>query len=243
MALGADLCCDSAHKTLPVLTGGAYLHISKTAPKLCCEQAEQAFAIFASTSPSYLILQSLDAANRYMAEGYAERLGAFAAEVSSLKKQLAGQGYSLMGSEPMKLTIAAKDYGYTGDKLAELLLEQGVVCEFSDPDYVVMMFTPEIGKDGLKRVEASLLSVERREKIESQAPALPGAEQVLSMREALFASSEELPIEECCGRLLASANVSCPPAIPIVVCGERIDENAICCFKYYGITTCRVIRE
>ena len=200
-------------------------------------------ALFASTSPSYLILQSRDGANAYMAEGYRTRVAAFVSELSGLKERLAARGYTLIGSEPMKLTIAARDYGYTGDELAELLLEQGIVCEFSDPDYMVMMFTPEIGMSDLERVEKALLSIGRREKIQVQAPALPGAERVLSIREAMFAPSEERPVEACCGRILASANVSCPPAIPIVVCGERIGEEAIACFKYYGITTCRIIRE
>ena len=71
ITLGADICCDSAHKTLPVLTGGAYLHISENAPKLFCQRAEAALSIFASTSPSYLILASLDRANSYLADDYA----------------------------------------------------------------------------------------------------------------------------------------------------------------------------
>ena len=66
--LGADMCCDSAHKTLPVLTGGAYLHISKSAPKLFSEDAEDALSVFASTSPSYLTLASLDMANKFISE-------------------------------------------------------------------------------------------------------------------------------------------------------------------------------
>ena len=74
IALGADMCCDSAHKTLPVLTGGAYLHISKSAPDHLSDGAEQAMALFASTSPSYLILQSLDRANAYLDSYYKERL-------------------------------------------------------------------------------------------------------------------------------------------------------------------------
>ena len=57
---GADLVCDSAHKTLPVLTGGAYLHISKSAPAALREDAKAALALFGSTSPSYLTLASLD---------------------------------------------------------------------------------------------------------------------------------------------------------------------------------------
>ncbi len=58
-----DLCCDSAHKTLPVLTGGAYLHISRLAPEMFFREAKRAMGMFGSTSPSYLILESLDLAN------------------------------------------------------------------------------------------------------------------------------------------------------------------------------------
>ena len=74
MDVGADICCDSAHKTLPVLTGGAYLVFAKTAPKQLGEEARQALALFGSTSPSYLTLVSLDLCNAYLAEHYRERL-------------------------------------------------------------------------------------------------------------------------------------------------------------------------
>jgi arginine/lysine/ornithine decarboxylase len=53
--------------------------------------------------------------------------------------------------------------------------------------------------------------------------------------------SYEIEVEKAIGKVLATANVSCPPAIPILVCGEIIDENAINCFKYYGIQKCRVV--
>ena len=118
MDLGADLCCSSAHKTLPVLTGGAYLHISEAAPFIFAEQADNALMMFGSTSPSYLILQSLDAANAYLADGYRRRLEAFVAQVGKLKEVLTAYGYTLRGDEPLKLTIFAKPYGYTGNDLA-----------------------------------------------------------------------------------------------------------------------------
>lgn len=86
MDLGADICCDSAHKTLPVLTGGAYLHISPHLAELC-SRAKDALLLFGSTSPSYLILQSLDAANPYL-EGYPDRLAEFLPAVQELKAQL-----------------------------------------------------------------------------------------------------------------------------------------------------------
>ena len=68
--LGADLCCDSAHKTLPVLTGGAYFHVCNNAPSFFKKYAKNALSLFGSTSPSYLILQSLDTANRYISQDY-----------------------------------------------------------------------------------------------------------------------------------------------------------------------------
>lgn len=72
--LGADICCDSAHKTLQVLTGGAYLHVAKTAPAAFAEGGKQALALFGSTSPSYLTLASLDLCNKELAEGYSVAL-------------------------------------------------------------------------------------------------------------------------------------------------------------------------
>ncbi len=239
--LGADICCDSAHKTLPVLTGGAYLHISKNAPKLFSEMAEQAMSLFASTSPSYLILQSLDRANLYLSDGYRSRLAKTAAEVNSLKKVLIDNGYSLLGDEELKMCIEAKKYGYFGYEIAGFLLENGIVCEFYDRDFTVMMFTPEIGKDDFAKLEKTLLSLPQKAEIMEKAPSVGIPERAMTAREAIMSPSREIDVEKAVGRVLATANVSCPPAIPIVVCGERIDENAINCFKYYGIEKCRVV--
>jgi len=237
ITLGADMCCDSAHKTLPVLTGGAYLHISENADKMLCEQAENALSLFASTSPSYLILQSLDKTNEYL-ETYGEKLRAFEKDVLQLKESLAE--YTLVGDEPLKITIQTKPYGYTGDEFAKLLENQGVVCEFSDPDYTVMMLTPETD---LLRLSKALIAITKREAITEKAPPLTVCQKVLSIREAVFSQSEELPLTLCDGRVLADTAVSCPPAIPIVVCGERIDEKAVKLFKYYGINSCRVVKK
>ena len=242
ISLGADLCCDSAHKTLPVLTGGAYLHISRDAPALLCIEAEHAMNLFASTSPSYLILQSLDAANRYLADGYRQRLAAFKEETAALKQRLTDAGFSLINEEPLKLTVFAKACGQSGEELADHLRQFGIECEFSDPDYLVLMLTPETGSAGLQKLETALSSVRFRRIICAPAPKLPMPERVCSIREALFAPAEVLPAEQCLGRIFASAAVTCPPAVPIVVSGERIDENAVNCFRYYGIETVAVCK-
>lgn len=239
--LNADLCCDSAHKTLPVLTGGAYLHISPREPALA-QQAAKALALFGSTSPSYLILQSLDRANPYL-EAHRERLRGFVPRVAALAQRLRGHGYRLCGDEPLKLTIAAKPYGYTGHELSAQLLRRNLVCEFHDPDYLVLMLTPEVGAEGLARLESALLTIPRRPPVPACAPRFRPAERVLTIRQAMLSPAETLPVGDCRGRILAAATVSCPPAVPILVCGERIDDHAIACFRYYGMETCEVVRE
>ncbi len=238
--LGADLCCDSAHKTLPVLTGGAYLHISKNAPDVLLGQAERAMELFASTSPSYIILQSLDLANRYMTEGYAERLQRFTDAVTLLKTRLTDKGFVICGNEPLKLTIAPKSYGYTGTDFARILSAGGIECEFSDPDYVVMMLTPEIGPEALNNIFAAITSIEKQVPLLSAPPRLPVPRRAYTIREAIFAPSRMCPLHEALGKTLGAPSVSCPPAVPILMCGEVIDNAAIRCFEYYGITEVRI---
>ena len=241
--LGADLCCDSAHKTLPVLTGGAYLHIAPGAPEMFSAQAKNALALFGSTSPSYLILQSLDKANRYISDGYTKKLEDFAVKTAEFKKRLKAAGYALMGNEPLKLTIASKFAGYTGENFAKEILKHNIVCEFSDPDFTVFMLTPETGEEGLQKLEAAIKAIPEKAPLIKMAPSIPRAEKVMSPKEAVFSPKEELPAEKCLGRILASASVSCPPAVPIVVCGEKISEDTIKCFEYYGTKNCLVVKE
>lgn len=240
--LGADMCCDSAHKTLPVVTGGAYLHLSDAMAEKLSGQVKNAMALFGSTSPSYLILQSLDNANGYMDE-YRKKLIDFVPKAAALKESMQGHGYHLYGSEPMKITIKTKPFGYTGGELAAILEKKNIVCEFCDPDHLVLMISPEVGETGLKYIEKVFLSIEKRKPIPENPPAFYRKEKVLSVREAAFALSETIPVWESEGRILAAATVSCPPAVPILVCGERIDKHDIACFEYYGINTCSVVCE
>ena len=240
--LGADLCCSSAHKTLPVLTGGAYLHLSRSFPNTLVRQTKNALALFGSTSPSYLILQSLDAANAYL-DAYPQKLRQFLSLTETLKNHLTAHGYILYGNEPLKLTLYTKPYGYTGLELSHYLSLHNIVCEFADPDYLVLMLTPELGAQGLDKLEKVLLAAPRRKTIDTNPPAFHAAEKVMSIREAALSVSETLPISDSYGRILASATVGCPPAVPILVCGERIDSHTLTCFRYYGIDHCTVVCE
>ena len=262
MALGAAMCCDSGHKTLPVLTGGAYLHLGLKAPVQDETAVRNALALFGSTSPSYLILQSLDRCNRYLSEGYPLRLYSCCGQLTRLRRVLneaaaaAGSKLSLAvddpAREPLKLTLDAAALGLTGTALAEALRQYAIECEYADPRYVVLMFTPENPAQDYDRLEEAVAAV---------CAALPGVPEypepegdtftalaaeagpVCSVRAAVFAPQQTIPAAEALGRVCAMPTVSCPPAIPIVVSGERVSPAAIKLFARYHVETVAVIRE
>ena len=240
--LGADFCCDSAHKTLPVLTGGAYLHASRNCPVVLTEMMERSMSLFASTSPSWLILQSLDAANALLDGNYPEHIRQAAARIEACRRRLKATGWTVTGEEELKLTLCPKTRGYTGTELSEYLRQRGLVSEFADPDYLVLMISPETKEKSIRQLMEVLLTHPKKTPIAERPPAPACRLPVLSPHDALFFPFENVPIEESIGRILASPSVSCPPAVPICICGERIDENALALFRYYGIESCDVIR-
>ena len=222
MDLGADLCSDSAHKTLPVLTGGAYLHMTSD---YTAEDAKAAMALFGSTSPSWLILQSLDGANPLL-EHLPGDIAALAPHIAALKGALLAHGFALVGAEPLKITVHAAKFGYSGEEMAEILEKQGIFCEFADRDFLVFMLTPRNTPEELDRLRAVLCALPRGVRQEEPPIALARPKAACTPRQAAFAPRETIPVENSLGRILALANVSCPPAVPIVMCGEEIDEAA-----------------
>lgn len=239
MELGADLCCDSAHKTLPVLTGGAYLHISRSAPEPFRANARQAMALFGSTSPSYLTLASLDLCNACLAGDYGRRLRKMAESLEKLRAVLRARGWQVENTDPMRLTIAAPA-GHTGTALSALLREKGMECEYADADYLVLMLTPENSPKELEKLTAALGAAPAGAAIRAELPQARG-ERVLSVRQALFAPQETVSAAEALGRICGAPTVSCPPAVPIAVSGERIGPAALELFRRYGVDTVDVV--
>lgn len=241
--LGATLVCDSAHKTLPTLTGGGYLHISKHAPTFFKENAKESMALFGTTSPSYLILASLDNTNVYLTDGYKERLASFVLKIDELKKKLSVSGYSLLGDEKLKLTIKSKEYGYLGSELYSILYKKGIVCEFYDKDFLVMMLTPECGEKSLTALLDALLSIPKKSVILDTPPRFLACEQAMSTRMAHFSASEEIDVDLALDRVMAGLCVSCPPAVSVISSGEIFNQSTIELLKYYGVTKCKVVKK
>lgn len=241
--LGADLCCDSAHKTLPVLTGGAYLHLSESLNQVWKNDVKHFMEYFSSTSPSYLIMASLDAANEVLDTTFRNSLSECVRSVASLKNTLVQYGYTILSGEPMKITISTKEFGYTGNEIANLLMECDIYPEFYDSDYIVLMPSPYNTKDDLKRLETCLCGIERKPILINKPPKLEQSKKAMNVRQALFSSSITLDVSKSLGQVCSSVTVSCPPAILPVIPGEVISESSIEVMKYYGIETVRVVKE
>ena len=241
--LGADLCCDSAHKTLPVLTGGAYLHLSDSLNQVWKNDVKHFMEYFSSTSPSYLIMASLDATNEVLDTTFKKSLSECIQRVDVLKNALIQHGYTILSGEPMKITISTKEFGYTGNEIANLLMECDIYPEFYDSDYIVLMPSPYNTKDDLKRLETCLCGIEGKPILVNKPPKLEQSKKAMNVRQALFSSSITLDVSKSLGQVCSSVTVSCPPAILPVIPGEVISESSIEVMKYYGIETVRVVKE
>lgn len=239
MDLGADMCCDSAHKTLPVLTGGAYLQISKSAPDYFKNNAKQAMVLFGTTSPSYLVLASLDLCNHYLENGYKERLMKTVKKIADVRKELRQLGWRVEKTEPLKLTIQSSA-DMSGVEIAKQLRGAGIECEYADEQYLVLMVSPENTMEDFENLMQVLGKKQARPQTDIVLSPVY-CEQKITIRQAIFGIQESVSIEASLGKICGTPTVSCPPAIPIVVAGEEINEDAIRLFKYYDVDTVYVI--
>ncbi len=237
IALGADICCSSAHKTLPVLTGGAYIHSNL---KL---NFKEKMSLFTSTSPSYLIMQSLDKCNAILAGDFSVRLNETVDRISAIKRELSRK-YKIVESEPLKITI---DFGVNTDamKLSEFLTSKGIFAEYYDRRFIVFMFSPYNSAKDFDTFLSVLLETELGDFVSDNPPvnfSLEDKKFALSPREAYFKEKISVPLEDAVGKICGKTIDICPPCIPLVMLGEEIEENDIKILKNYGIFSAVVIK-
>lgn len=230
--LGADMAADSAHKTLPCLTGGAYLHLKNNEHY---KAARNAMGMFGSSSPSYLILDSLDLCNSFICES-ADDAVLITEKIRLLKKQLSEAGYTLKKSDDMRIAIDAGEYGYNGTQLAQLLRENGAECEMSDEKYVVLLFSACQQAKDFDSLYGIMTKLPKKEKIHSEIHTVLEPERVISPREAYFRTKETIKTEEAAGRICGGIHCPCPPCVPLVMPGEIIDTECIKELIRYGVS-------
>ena len=235
MDLGADICCDSAHKTLPVLTGGAYLHLSSQCPNAMVGSASAALSLFGSSSPSYLILASLDLANAALTAGLPERLRQAADRTGRMKEILRHGGWNVLPSDPLRITLRTD-----GCTVADRLRNGGVEPEYVDPEHVVLMASADNAPEDYAAVPGTL----GRNDLSSPPVSIMAVrgDPVLSLREALMVPRRTVPVGDAVGHVCAEFSAPCPPAVLLVMPGERIDAVHVSLFRRFGIDTVSVVR-
>ena len=163
-------------------------------------------------------------------------------------------GLAIIGNEPLKLTIMFSGI-LDGNKVAEDLAEHNIYVEYHDKDHIVFMFSPMNTEEDYKAVEDELPSIikcassneqmkdsvspcaELRTKAKKEtgkatvydepnmSSRFPDPERVMSPKEAMMAPSEAVMVKDSIGRILASPVLTCPPCVPLYMCGEVIGEN------------------
>ncbi len=242
---GADLVSDSAHKTLPVLTGGAWLHVNKKEFK---NTAKSAMALFGSTSPSYPVMASLDIACGWLEKnGFKEykRLKCRVEEINEIARRknifLASDSHFC---DPTRIALGTYSIGYSGFEFRKLLYKFKIEPELCDENYVVLIPSPHNILTDWQRLKLALESIEAKEPktidLKFEKTPIPPAKATIS--EAILGESTQIGINECLNKIAAEVICPCPPGIPVVMPGEVIGTFEQQALKYYGAKEINVIK-
>jgi arginine/lysine/ornithine decarboxylase len=242
MDFGADVCADSLHTTLPVLTGGAMLHVGNPA---YLADAKRKMALFGSTSPSYLIMLSCDQALPYLQDAVREDLLRVVGELERLRMLAEKQGYRFPQGHTSSLHFALDfgDVGYSREEAGHIIRAQGVEPEYLGERVCVFLASPTTSREELAALERVITALPCRflAPVRAQSP-LPHPARVMSLREAAFADTEVLPVEEAIGCIASALVAPCPPGIPLLVPGEKLSREMTDCLKSSGIFRINVVR-
>jgi arginine/lysine/ornithine decarboxylase len=236
----ADYIVISAHKTLPSLTQGSYLLVNSH------KNVDFYLKAFMTTSPSYLIMSSLDY-GRYYLDNYGEedyeKLISIAEEwkgkinslkkVSILSKNDLCDGYNLDLSRYLMLLPK----GYSGHKLLEYLRKKKIQAEMSTSVAVVLILSPfntsEDFETIYKAIEELHMDSLKQEVISKYYSVI--AKKVYQPYEVFQKSFENITLDYCIGRIAKESIIPYPPGIPLICAGEVISTEAIKIVRDYII--------
>lgn len=240
LAQGASMTACSAHKTMNVLTGGAWLNI---ADARFAGGAKDAMALFGSTSPNYAVMASLDLAREWMETQATAAYGTLQKKVEELRAVAAERGIRFPEGlcDPTRLTLNTGSVGLSGTDAAERLREAGIEPEFADGAHVVLIATPFNTEEDFARLAEAIRRLPVGEPLPEH-PALPPLPPVkTALREAVLAPARRVALEDAPGRIAAEAACPCPPGVPVVMPGEEITAEAVEFLRGYGFFSIKVL--
>jgi arginine decarboxylase len=248
LAAGAHVVISGTHKLIGSLTQSAMLHLAAGHPGPLCEAAiSRALRLVRSTSPSSLLLGSLDAARAHVDAWGTELLDVALAEMDVVKHEirrtcglrilgdeLVGR-HGIAGFDPLRLAIDVSATGLDGHLLAaDLLRTADINLELvTDRVLIAHVGIGEPVLDGGRRLVAALSAVLGGAAVAAPAPARPHllaacfGEYAMSPRDAFFAEHDVLALGDAAGRISADSIAAYPPGIANVLPGERLTEPLV----------------
>ena len=244
---GADAAITSTHKLLSGFTQASMLHLRQE--RINPSYAHSLRSLLESTSPSCLLLASLDVARMQMATGGREpltraiELAEAAREEINAYPPLSCFGMEVEGGpgaasvDPTRLTVTVRNAGYTGWEAARLLRERfHIEVDLADACNILADITLADTPDDVRRlvqavvtlVQPAELTARRRASSQGTPSSLPGIPPMrLTPRDAYFAPEERLPLRRAVGRIAGEMVTPYPPGIPMLCPGEEITEEVI----------------
>ncbi|MBC6308541.1 aminotransferase class V-fold PLP-dependent enzyme [Listeria sp. FSL L7-1582] len=217
--LGADVVVQSAHKTLPALTMGSYLHIPKWREELA--EIPRYLQMLQSSSPSYLIMASLDYARHYVANYNEQDIKAFLKMRADWIVWLRQNNLTVITpDDPLKLSVR-KD-GLSGFDLQTIFEQAGYYPELADANNVLL--TLPLIKEGMEfqvpTVSLNWDTLEFGKQSEPDAMTIPAITKILATDTTRPTYFETL--EDTIGKTAAEMVIPYPPGIPVILVGEKI---------------------
>lgn len=248
ITLGASMSADSAHKTLPVFTGGALLQI---ADEKYVNSSKDAMQLFASTSPSYPIMGSLDVGLHWVEEYGRSEYGRLAERVSEIRFELTQMGVLIPEGicDPIRLSINTASVGISGIDVAEYLRKNAFEPEYANENYLVLILTPFVEDkqiDRLVHVLKTMIDKYASQNLKSKNMShdflLNLPKKILTPREALFGETVTVSIDDACDKICAQVATVCPPGIPVVMPGELMTMNTLNILKSSGFESIKILK-
>ncbi|MCH1626961.1 aminotransferase class I/II-fold pyridoxal phosphate-dependent enzyme [Ferdinandcohnia quinoae] len=249
ITLGADIVVHSAHKTLPAMTMGSFLHVNSKI--IDATHVQSYLQMLQSSSPSYPIMASLDLARHYLGKIKAEGTIPIIASIKNLKEsvkripqiKLVESNNQSIHTDPLKMTLQTQ-CSFNGYQLQHLFEKEGIFTELADPNHVLFVLPLAI----IENVEDfyQLLN-----KSVSHVPLTPetsiGSKYFLEKITTLSLSYQEIKgynkrvvsIENAVGEISAEMIIPYPPGIPLIMEGERITEKHLEVISLYLETGAR----
>ena len=240
LSVGADLSVQSTHKVLSAMTQASMLHLK--GDRVCSQRISRALQLVQSTSPSYLLLASLDAAREQVATQGHELMTRTISLATEAKKIAAIPRLSVLTPnkqpgcqyiDPTRLTIDVSQLGITGFAADEILHEQlKVTCELPLLHHLSFIISLGNTAEDIDRLIQACQTLADSSLNSYPLSPIPYPLSFIpyplkSPREAYFAPAETIPIAQASDRMSGELICPYPPGIPLLMPGEIITDEAI----------------